>query len=89
MSDQHSTLSLEEPSTSRQLRARVNFKDRHYEQSVEHMLSEIIGGDDDSLSGFGNDDTDVDPNYHLSGRFFFRGNVFNSTCVNGYFSIII
>lgn len=65
MSDQHSKLSLEEPSTSQQLRAR-NFKDRHYEQSVEHMLSEIIGGDDGSLSGFGSDDTDVDPNYKLS-----------------------
>lgn len=30
------------------------------------MLSEIIGGDDDILSGFGSDDPDVDPNYHLS-----------------------
>ncbi|XP_022204262.2 piggyBac transposable element-derived protein 4-like [Nilaparvata lugens] len=57
--------SLEEPTTSRQLQTRVNINDRHFEQSVEHMLSEIIG-DDNSLSDVGSDDTDDDPNYELS-----------------------
>lgn len=67
MADQHRQSSLEEPSTSRQLRQRVNIHDKYYEQSVEHMLSEIIFDNDaESLNGFGTDDSDVDPNYELS-----------------------